>query len=115
MWQSQQIFFRSSAIAIFALCIVASAQLLPAQVSPDASSALVVARQAGTFLTLDPEHSQLHWNVDSTLHMVHGTFALKSGAVHFNPETGQADGQIVVSAPSGESGNASRDKRKHRE
>ena len=67
------------------------------------------------FLTINPAESNLHWNVDSTLHMVHGTFLLKSGTVHFNPQTGNAGGEIIVSATSGESGNGSRDKRMHKE
>ncbi len=66
-------------------------------------------------LTLDPAQSRVHWRVDSTLHTVHGTFALKSGTVHFDPETGKAGGEIVVYAPSGESGNGSRDRRMHKE
>ena len=53
--------------------------------------------------------------MDSTLHRVHGTFALKSGTVHFDPETGKAGGEIVVFAPSGQSGNSSRDRRMHKE
>jgi polyisoprenoid-binding protein YceI len=66
-------------------------------------------------LTVDPTQSKVHWMVDSTLHTVHGTFALKSGKVHFDPETGKAGGEIVVLALSGESGNGSRDKRMHKE
>jgi polyisoprenoid-binding protein YceI len=46
---------------------------------------------------------------------VHGTFNVKRGAVHFNPETGRAGGEIVVLASSGESGNGSRDSRMHKE
>jgi polyisoprenoid-binding protein YceI len=49
------------------------------------------------------------------LHTVHGTFALKSGTLHFDPETGKAGGEIVVFAPSGVSGNSSRDARMHKE
>jgi polyisoprenoid-binding protein YceI len=66
-------------------------------------------------LTLDPAHSEVHWTVDSTLHMVHGTFLLKNGSVHFNLENGSAGGEIVVIATSGESGNGSRDARMHRD
>jgi polyisoprenoid-binding protein YceI len=66
-------------------------------------------------LTLDPAQSRVHWTMDSTLHTVHGTFALKSGTVHFDPETGTAGGEVVVFATSGESGNSSRDQRMHKE
>jgi polyisoprenoid-binding protein YceI len=66
-------------------------------------------------LTLDPAQSTVHWTVDSTLHTVHGTFALTRGTVRFDPETGKAGGEIVVSAQSGESGDRSRDARMHKE
>jgi polyisoprenoid-binding protein YceI len=66
-------------------------------------------------LAIDPAQSKVHWTVDSTLHMVHGTFNLKSGSVHFDPATGKAGGAIVVFATSGESGNDSRDARMHKE
>jgi polyisoprenoid-binding protein YceI len=66
-------------------------------------------------LALDPAQSRVHWSVDSTLHTVHGTFAVKSGTVHFDPETGMAGGEIIVDAPSGESGNGARDRRMHKE
>jgi polyisoprenoid-binding protein YceI len=76
------------------------------------------AAQAATseiVLTLDPAQSKVLWTVETTLHTVHGTFALKSGTVHFDPETGRAGGEIVVYATSGESGNGSRDARMHKE
>ncbi len=66
-------------------------------------------------LTLDPAHSKVHWTLGSTLHTVHGTFALKRGTVRFDPETGKASGEIVADATSGESGNDSRDKKMHKE
>jgi len=66
-------------------------------------------------LTLDPAQTKLHFNVDSTLHMVHGTFAVKSGSLQFDPQTGKASGTIVVNAVSGETGNNSRDQRLHKE
>jgi len=66
-------------------------------------------------LTLDSAQSKVHWSVESTLHTVHGTFTVKNGTVHFDPETGKAGGEIVVFAASGESGNDSRDARMHKE
>jgi polyisoprenoid-binding protein YceI len=66
-------------------------------------------------LTLDPAQSSVHWTVDSTLHTVHGTFGLTRGTVQFEPKTGKASGEIVVSAQSGESGDRSRDARMHKE
>jgi polyisoprenoid-binding protein YceI len=66
-------------------------------------------------LTLDLAQSKVHWTVDSTLHKVHGTFALKNGSVSIDPETGKAGGEIAVYATSGDSGNGSRDARMHNE
>lgn len=82
------------------------------------SSLLAAAQQRSApeiVLTLDPQACAVRWTVDSTLHMVHGTFALKRGRVDFDPQTGEASGEIVVSASSGESGNGSRDKRMRQE
>ncbi len=66
-------------------------------------------------LNLDPAQSKLQWTLGSTLHTVHGTFALKRGAVKFDPASGSASGEFVADATSGESGNEGRDKKMHRE
>jgi polyisoprenoid-binding protein YceI len=109
MWVLPARSIRMGAFAVLSLTflLIATSPLPPAQANAAATSEIV--------LTLDPAQSKVHWTVDSTLHTVHGTFAIKSGAVHFDPETGQAGGEIVVYAPSGESGNNSRDKRMHKE
>jgi polyisoprenoid-binding protein YceI len=65
-------------------------------------------------LIVDPGQSKVHWTVDSTLHTVRGTFTVKSGALHFDLETGKAGGEIVVFATSGASGNSSRDEKMHK-
>jgi len=69
------------------------------------------ATASGIVLAIDPAESKVHWTVDSTLHTVHGTFALNSGSLRFDPDTGRASGEIVVYATSGDSGNKSRDAR----
>ncbi len=100
---------RTGALAVCGLIVFLAA---PAPLSLSAASQ---ATASEIVLTIDPAQSTVHWTLDSMLHTVHGTFALKSGTVHFDPETGKAGGEIVVSALSGESGNSSRDKRMHKE
>lgn len=98
---------------------VAALSIIVSHLSFAAAPSLPPATEAATasevVLMLDPSQSSVHWEVDSTLHTVHGTFKLTSGTIHFNRETGKAGGEIVVNAPSGESGNGSRDKRMHKE
>ena len=62
-----------------------------------------------------PATTQISWTVNSALHLVHGTFKLKSGQLKFDPTTGAASGKIVVDVPSGESESGARDKRMHKE
>lgn len=66
-------------------------------------------------LNLDPAQSKLQWTLGSTLHTVHGTFALKRGTLKFDPASGSARGEFVADATSGDSGNEGRDKKMHRE
>lgn len=65
--------------------------------------------------SVDPARSTSHWTLDTTLHLVHGTFAVKRGEVTIDPVTGNASGEIVVDATSGKTDNDSRDKKMHQE
>src|SRR5450631_3316572 len=108
------VWFKSLSVgawAVVGLALILSAA--PALSQQQATSA--TTSTSDVVLTLDPAQSKVHWTVGSTLHTVHGTFALKSGTLHFDPETGKAGGEIVVNAMSGESGNASRDARMQKE
>jgi len=60
-------------------------------------------------LHLDPARTEIHWTLGDILHTVHGTFSLKGGMVAFDPQTGAAQGEILVDVTTGESGNQSRD------
>lgn len=90
---------RSWAIAIGTLPLLAPAALVAQQVQ----------------VTLDPVRTRIDWTLDATLHTVHGTFKLKSGTVAFDPSSGNASGEIVVDATSGQSDNSSRDNKMHKE
>jgi polyisoprenoid-binding protein YceI len=59
--------------------------------------------------------SSVHWTLGSSLHTVHGTFALKRGSLQVDPATGKASGEIVADATSGKSGDDGRDKKMHKE
>jgi len=60
-------------------------------------------------LKLDPTKTRVAWTLGDVLHTVEGTFQLKSGTIVFDPQSGEASGQIVVDAASGNSGNGMRD------
>jgi polyisoprenoid-binding protein YceI len=106
--------FRARSLSVPALAVLGLA-LFPSAAAPLPQPQATAAPVSEIVLTIDPAQSTVHWIVDSTLHAVHGTFTLKSGTLHFDPETGKAGGEIVVAAISGESGNSSRDARMHKE
>src|SRR5450631_1553732 len=95
------------AVAILGLVV----SFASASASSQQAATRTTAPASEIVLTLDPAQSKVHWTVDSALHTVHGTFALKSGTLHFDPETGKAGGEIIVFATSGESGSSMRDAR----
>ena len=66
-------------------------------------------------LELDPADTHINFTLEATLHTVHGTFALKSGTIHFNPSTGSASGLVVVDAISGDTENKGRDHKMHQD
>ncbi len=99
------------ASALAGLAVLLSASAAPPRMHLEHA---VATASSEVTLMVDPGQSKVHWTVESTLHTVHGTFAVKSGALHFDPETGKASGEIVVLATSGESGNSSRDEKMHK-
>jgi len=76
------------------------------------SSSLFAQEQV---FTLDPAQSQVAWILGDVLHTVKGTFKLKSGVLRFDSATGNASGELVVDATSGQSGSDMRDKKMKRE
>ncbi len=84
---------------LLAPSLTASAQAPPPQVN----------------FTLAPSTTTIHWTLNTTVHLVHGTFKLTSGTFQLDTVTGNASGLITVDATSGESQSAARDSRMHKE
>lgn len=91
-----------------AVAAVPALMVLPQQAQPHAPAGALI-------FTVDPTQSAVHWTLGSTLHAVHGTFALKSGNLQLDPSTGTASGEVAVDATSGKSGNEARDGKMQKE
>jgi polyisoprenoid-binding protein YceI len=63
---------------------------------------------------LDAAATRVEWTLGAVLHTVHGTFKLKRGDLRFDLSSGNASGELVVDAASGESGSGARDSRMHK-
>jgi polyisoprenoid-binding protein YceI len=66
-------------------------------------------------LQLDPTRTTIKFTLGAALHTIHGSFEPKAGVLHTNPASGKLSGEIVVDAKSGQSGNAMRDRKMHKE
>ncbi|HEX6495606.1 MAG TPA: YceI family protein [Acidobacteriaceae bacterium] len=58
----------------------------------------------------DPQATQIHFKVGSLVRDVRGTFQLKGGALAVDPDSTLAQGELLVDATTGRTGNAGRDK-----
>ena len=60
-------------------------------------------------LELDPSKTMVDFKLEGSLHNTHGTFQLKRGTIKANEATGDTQGEIVIDAATGKSGNILRD------
>ncbi len=60
---------------------------------------------------LDPAATQIHVTVKGLVHNVRATFPLKGGALAEDPQSGLAQGQVLVDATAGRTGNTTTDRR----
>jgi polyisoprenoid-binding protein YceI len=89
--------------------LLLSASLAGAQAPSHAKpSAAIPARNVE--IHLDPQSTQIRFKVGSLLRDVRGTFQFKGGAIAIDPDSTLAQGQMLVDAATGHTGNASRDK-----
>lgn len=61
-------------------------------------------------LELDPSKTMVEFKLEGSLHNTHGTFRLQHGTIKANGATGDTQGEIVIDAASGKSGDILRDK-----
>jgi len=94
--------------SVTALAAVLVLSALPQHAAPQSPA-------GGLVFALDPAQSMVHWTLGTTLHTVHGTFALKKGALQLDLSTGKATGEIVADATSCKTDNDSRDKKMHKD
>jgi polyisoprenoid-binding protein YceI len=73
------------------------------------------AHAAPQELRLEPDATKIRFTLGATLHTAEGSLKLERGALRFDPDTGSAEGEIVVDATSAETGLAMRDENMHRD
>jgi polyisoprenoid-binding protein YceI len=74
---------------------------------------LPCAAARGAELALSPERTTITFELDSTLHRVHGTARLLPSALRFEPDGGAVSGRIAIDAASLDTGNGLRDRHMH--
>jgi polyisoprenoid-binding protein YceI len=95
-----------SLLSVSLLCAsLASAQQTPSHAKPSAG---IPARNIE--IHFDPASTQIHFKVSSLLRDVRGTFQFKGGALAVDPDSTLAQGELLVDATTGRTGNAARDK-----
>lgn len=99
---------RFSVLVTLALASLLVLGALPQHAVPQANSRELL-------LEMDAAQGKVHWTLSTTFHTVHGTFALKKGMMRVDLATGRANGEIIVDATSGSSGNDGRDRKMHKE
>ncbi len=105
--------FRSALKSVLYLCVGAVVALPVLIALPQHAAPQTIGNQL--VVSVDPSQSAIHWTLGSSLHTVHGTFALKKGSMQVDLVTGKASGEIVADATSGKSGNDGRDRKMHKE
>lgn len=85
-------------------CLAPAASAASAQPEPPSGTLTVV---------LDPDASSVTFTLGATLHTVEGSFRIEEGEITFDPATGEASGQVVVDATSGDTENDKRDRDMH--
>jgi polyisoprenoid-binding protein YceI len=71
------------------------------------------ARASDVVVPVTARQTTVEWTLGAFLHSVHGTFAVKDGSLHFDPQTNSIRGTVVIDLTMGKTGDAKRDRRMH--
>jgi polyisoprenoid-binding protein YceI len=86
--------------------------------APGSAHAAAIAQSVDSaravVLAVDAAQSKVNFTLGTTLHTVHGTFALKRGTLRVEQD-GKASGEIAADSASGQSGDSGRDKKMHKD
>lgn len=103
-------------------CLLAACALVPflaaaaaARTSGEPPAETAEVPPALPTVVLDTTSTRIAFTLGATLHTVEGSFAVREGRISFDPAGGRATGRVVVDATSGDTGNAKRDRKMHRE
>jgi polyisoprenoid-binding protein YceI len=96
---------RSLLFPLLSVSIALAAQQAAPRAKPSAG---IPARNLA--IHFDPQSTQIHFKVGSLMRDVRGTFQFKGGALAIDPDSTLAQGQLLVDATTGRTGNAARDK-----
>jgi len=78
-----------------------------------AAIALLATGAGAADLEIPPERTTISFELDSTLHRVHGEAKLEEGSIQFDPAGGAASGRVVIDATSLDTDNGLRDGQMH--
>lgn len=92
-----------------AVLLVVSAMAYP-QMAPSHSKPSAAKPARNIEIHFDPGSTQVHFKVGSLLRDLRGTFQFKGGALAIDPDSTLAQGELLVDATTGRTGNADRDK-----
>ncbi len=100
--------YRRSAMMLRSYVFAAAVAALNAQPIPIAHAQSNALPQTD-IVQLDPAHTNIDFTLLGNLHTTNGRFALKSGNIRVDPETGNATGKIEIDAASEDSKEQLRD------
>jgi polyisoprenoid-binding protein YceI len=98
-----------SLLPIFS-AVLLSASLGTAQQTPSHAKPSAAISARNIEIHFDPASTQIRFKVGSMLRDVRGSFQFKGGALAVDPDSTLAQGELLVDATTGRTGNAARDK-----